>query len=82
MGGNPAALVLTLPADASKARAPHPSSNMADPIDRKRPFSQSKAALAAGIKGAAIPDCLSEGPAGGLLGIPIILYRASSGKCK
>lgn len=82
LGRDPAGLVLTLPADASKVRTLHPSSNMADPIDRKRPFSQSKDALAEGIKGAAIPDCLSEGPGGGLLGIPIILYRASSGKCK
>ncbi|RQO37074.1 hypothetical protein DBR37_02445 [Herminiimonas sp. KBW02] len=37
---------------------------------------------AAGIQRAAVPDCVDEQVGGGLLGIPILIYKATSGKCK
>ncbi|ABR91503.1 Hypothetical protein mma_3557 [Janthinobacterium sp. Marseille] len=35
-----------------------------------------------GIQGAAVPDCVEEKIGGGLLGIPVLIYKAASGKCK
>lgn len=81
-GGQDSGLVLSLPANASKARGLHPNSNTPDPADRKLTLSRPKDVLAEGIREAAIPDCLSENQAGGLLALPGILYRAASGKCK
>lgn len=39
-------------------------------------------ALAEGIKSAAIPDCLKDDQGGGLLGLPITIYKATTGKCR
>lgn len=38
--------------------------------------------LAQGIQRAAVPDCVEEKIGGGLLGIPVLIYKAASGKCK
>jgi hypothetical protein len=39
-------------------------------------------ALAASIKNAGVPDCLTQSQGGGLLGLPVVLYNAATGKCK
>lgn len=41
-----------------------------------------KNALAEGIQNAVVPDCLHDDQGGGLLGLPIAVYRAAKGKCK
>ncbi len=37
---------------------------------------------AEGIQRAAVPNCVEEKIGGGLLGIPVLIYKAASGKCK
>lgn len=37
---------------------------------------------AAAIQRTAVPDCVEEKVGGGLLGIPVLIYKAASGKCK
>jgi len=40
-----------------------------------------KSALADGIKAAVVPDCKDDAGLG-LLGLPVIIYKAANGKCK
>lgn len=39
-------------------------------------------ALAENIKSAGIPDCMKDAAPGGLLGLPFLIYNATTGKCK
>jgi len=43
---------------------------------------QKKDLLAEGIKNSLIPDCIHERQGGGLLGLPIIFYKAATRKCR
>jgi hypothetical protein len=40
-----------------------------------------KSAIADGIKAAVVPDCKDDAGLG-LLGLPVIIYKAANGKCK
>ncbi|WP_157178793.1 hypothetical protein [Herbaspirillum rubrisubalbicans] len=75
-------LVLDLPAEVNKSRGLHPGSHAAELANENRHLGKQKDALAEGIKSAAIADCLHDNQGGGLLGIPLILYKAANGKCK
>jgi hypothetical protein len=80
-GRNAPNLVLPLPGDMKGFRGRHQKS-YADLANEKLNITKHKDALAEGIKSAAVPDCLNDSQGGGLLGLPFVFYRASTGKCK
>jgi len=72
-------LVLTLP--GGKYRPPHQKS-YAELASEQLKTGERRDGLAEGIKNAGIPDCLKDDQGGGLLGLPIAIYKATTGKCK
>lgn len=72
-------LLLTLP--NSKDGAPRQKS-YSEMANEQIKVGERRDALADGIKSAAIPDCLKDDQSGGLLGLPIMIYKATTGKCR
>lgn len=72
-------LVLTLP--SGKDWSPRQRS-YAELANEQMNAGERRDGLAEGIKSAAIPDCLRDDQGGGLLGLPITVYKAATGKCK
>lgn len=75
--GTPA-LNLSLPME--RMQKP-PQKNYAELANQKLSTSQKKDLLAEGIEKSIIPNCKDEKLGGGLLGLPVIVYKASIGKC-
>jgi hypothetical protein len=78
-GIDPTRLNLSLPVANSKKSG---LESLAELANKQLGTAQKTDLLAEGIRNSAIADCLHEKQGGGLLGLPIILYKASTGKCQ